>query len=140
VLLISVETRNLLNQNSSFNLSWSEFVCIPLGYQISKFWVWGTSSWPKRLPEPKFQLSSFYMMDRASVETRDIFLHRRQRRVTEGNFLSLKLCYLFIKKSNKIKISEKIIIFLVTNSTKPIHTPYVASKKHFCAHLSNSKK
>jgi hypothetical protein len=51
-------------KTSSYGLnsktSKTSFRWLPLGTWISKFWVRGASSWPKRLREPKFQLSSSY--------------------------------------------------------------------------------
>jgi hypothetical protein len=52
-------TVKFAEQNLRFNLSWSKFVWgVPLVCQVPKFWVRGASSWPKKLREPKFQLSS----------------------------------------------------------------------------------
>jgi hypothetical protein len=76
-------------QNSNFNPILSKFVWgVPLGCKISKFWVRGTSSWPKRLQE--LQLSS-WLRGGCRCGTN---ICERQRRVTDGFFLSLKSCFL----------------------------------------------
>jgi hypothetical protein len=75
----------------------------------SKFWVWGTSSWPKKLWEPKFQLSSFHR-DWASVQTN--FCNGNGEWQTKSRaelFLSLK----FISKKKTCKSQKSIFIFLV---------------------------
>jgi hypothetical protein len=76
---------------------------VPLGCHILKFWVWSASSWPKRLQEPKFQLSSF-KGGGCRLDT-NFFL---QWRVTDGNFFSLKSCFLAIKSPKTWKSAIKI--------------------------------
>jgi hypothetical protein len=60
---------------------------VPLGTWTSKFWhQCRTSSWPKRLREPKFQLSRSYGL---GCRRGTNFCQRRRRRVTDGKFLLL---------------------------------------------------
>jgi hypothetical protein len=76
----------------------------PLGCHISKFWVWSASSWPKRLREPEFQLSSF-QGGGCRLDTNFVL----QRRVTDGKKISLKSCFLAIKSPKTWKSAIKKI-------------------------------
>jgi hypothetical protein len=71
------ENRSLTKSQKTFTRG------VPLGTWTSKFWVCRTSSWPKRLREPTFQLSRSYGLGCRWGTT---FCQRRRRRVTDGHF------------------------------------------------------
>jgi hypothetical protein len=69
---------------------------VPFGTWTSKFWVCRTSRWPKKLREPKFQLSRSYCLGTN-------FFQRRRRRLTDGNcFIAFFTFYDFLSVKNMI--------------------------------------
>jgi hypothetical protein len=71
------ENRSLTKSQKTFTRG------APLGTWTSKFWVCRISSWPKRLREPKFQLSSSYGLG-CRRGTNFYQRRRRRQRVTDG--------------------------------------------------------
>jgi hypothetical protein len=59
---------------------------VPLGSSTLKFWVCRTSSWPRKLREPKFQPSRSYVL---GCRWGTNFCQRWRRHVTDGNFRML---------------------------------------------------
>jgi hypothetical protein len=59
----------------------------PRGVIFLNFWVCRTSSWPKRLREPKFLISRSYGLD-CRCGTNFCQQQRRRRRLTDGFFPS----------------------------------------------------
>jgi hypothetical protein len=85
----------------------------PLGTWTSKFWVSRTSSWCKRLREPKFQLSRSYVL--GCRWGTHFCQRRRRRRVTDGkNYCFFHVLWLFIGKKHDLS-ETKFSKFLVWN-------------------------
>jgi hypothetical protein len=101
---------------------------LPLGTQISKFWVFGTSSWLKILRETKFQDSSF--QGRGCRRDPNLSNDGNGAWQTE-TILSLKSCFLVIKSPKTWKSAIKKISFFSSLNQYFPHIPYVASKKGF---------
>jgi hypothetical protein len=101
------ENRSLTKSQKTFTRG------VPLGTWISKFWVCRTSSWPKRLREPKFQLSRSYGL---GCRWGTNVCQRRRRRVTDGNFFIafFHVLWLFIGKKHDLS-KKKNSNFLVWN-------------------------
>jgi hypothetical protein len=85
------ENRSLTKSQKTFTRG------VPLGTWTSKFWVCRTSSWLKRLREPKFQFSRFYGLG-CRWGTNFCQRRRRRRRVTDGKFFIAFFTFYFIGK------------------------------------------
>jgi hypothetical protein len=104
--LYLLNTIKLFSENRSLTKSQKTFIRgVPLGTLTSKIWVCRTSSWPKRLREPKIQLSRSYGL---GWRWGTNFCQRRRRRVTDGNFfIAFFTFYDFLSVKNMFWAKKK---------------------------------